>query len=90
MQQHHIFVADIFLNVPIQLAHRRAPALDGLKKNTAPVAENARDAGGRVVLARLGEDGINGFLTAVNGTAGIKKSNKHGGPSWSVNEENEL
>jgi hypothetical protein len=46
-------VARVALDMAVQLADGRAPALDGLQENAAAVAKNAGDATGRVVLARL-------------------------------------
>ena len=44
MQQHHIFVPRIALDMAIELTDRHAPALDRLQKNAAAVAQDAGDA----------------------------------------------
>jgi hypothetical protein len=61
VQQHHVLVARVLLDVAIQLAHRHAPALDGLQEDAAAIAQDAGDAAGGVVLARLGQDGFDGL-----------------------------
>ena len=68
---------DIALDVAVELIHRRAPALNGLQKHAAAVAEDAGNAGTRVVLARLREDGVDGFGRIVDGAAGVKQAYQH-------------
>ena len=51
VQQHHVLVAGIALDVGEQLAHRHAPALDGLQEDAAAIAQDAGDAAQRVGLA---------------------------------------
>jgi hypothetical protein len=46
-----------------------AAAFDGLQEDAAAVAEDAGDARGRVVLARLRQDALDGFGAGVDGAA---------------------
>ena len=43
MQQHHILVAGVLLDVAIQLADGHAPAFDGLQKNAAAITKHTGD-----------------------------------------------
>ena len=72
LQKNHVFVATVSLDMTIQLADGVAAALYRLQKNAASVTQNASDAAGRVVLARLGQDGFNGFGLGVDCAAGVK------------------
>ena len=58
MQQHHIFVALVLLDVAVQLADLVSPAFQGLQEDTATVAKNAGDSAGWIVRARLRQDGL--------------------------------
>jgi len=55
-----------------------APAFEGLQENAAAVAEDAGDAHGRVVAARLRKNGFGEIAGAgVDRAAGVKKAYQH-------------
>ncbi len=77
MQQHHVLVARILLDVPIQLADRIAAAFNGLQEDAPAVAEDAGDPTGGVELERLCEDGVDGFGARIYRAAGVKQTNEN-------------
>src|SRR4030095_12504518 len=78
VQQHHVLVARIPLDVAIELADRGPPALDGLQEHAPAVAEDARDAAGDVVRPRLRDDGLDRVVAGIDGAAGVEKADEHG------------
>ena len=81
LERHHrlaegddVGVARVALNVAIQVVDRHAATFNGLQEDTAAIAKNAGDAAGRVVLARLGQNGVDRLGALVKNTAGVEQT----------------
>ena len=71
MQQHDVFVAHIFLDMPKQVADRHAPAFYRLQKYSPAITQDSGNATDRVGLARLRQNGIDRFRAGIHGAARI-------------------
>ena len=78
VQQHHIFMTRVFLDVAVQFIDGHAATFNRLQENAAPVAKNAGNTAGRVVLAGLGQNRFNRAGAGVHSAAGIQQTYQHG------------